>query len=157
VTSSERRLASQLGVSPLEVLRSTIPLAALPGKATRRRIEQLRKALSKRLQTLAEGAREEVPGLAGDVDATARKLDAAVTWLDGRLAGAAARDAEVTVGRWRRLRAFLRPYGESQERRLSVLGPLLKLGAEFPARLVEALDPTDPGMHLLFWGEGGLW
>ena len=38
-----------------------------------------------------------------------------------------------------------------------MLAPLLRLGVEWPARLVEALDPTDPGMHLLFWGEGGLW
>jgi len=75
----------------------------------------------------------------------------------GRLAAAAARDAEVTIGRWRRVRAFLRPDGQPQERHLSVLAPLLRLGVEWPARLVEAIDPTDPGMHLLFWGEGGLW
>ena len=106
---------------------------------------------------MSRAARDELPGAVGDAEATARKLDAAVAWLEERLAAAAARDAEVTMGRWRRVRAFLRPDGQPQERRLSVLAPLLRLGVEWPARLVEALDPTDPGMHLLFWGEGGLW
>ncbi len=157
VTSAERRLAAQLGVGPAEVLRAGVPLAALPGKATRRRVERLRATAAQRLEEVGREARRELPSLAGDVDATARKLDAAVAWLDGRLAAASAREGEVTVGRWRRLRAFLRPDGEPQERRLSVLAPLLRLGPEWPARLIEALDPDDPGMHLLFWGEGGSW
>ncbi len=157
VTPAERRLAAQLGVGPADVLRAGVPLASLPGKATRRRIERLRATVAARVEDVAGEARRELPGLAGDVEATARKLDAAVAGLDGRLAAAAARDGEVTVGRWRRLRAFLRPDGLPQERRLSVLAPLLRLGLEWPLRLVEAIDPADPGMHLLFWGEGGSW
>jgi len=39
-----------------------------------------------------------LPGFVGDVEATAKKLEAAIAWLDGRLANAAARDAEVTMG-----------------------------------------------------------
>ncbi len=157
VTSAERRLAGQLRIGPDEVLRHGIPLAALPGRAIRRRVERLRAAVSQRMEDVSRAAHDELPGAVGDAEATARKLDAAVAWLEGRLAAAAARDAEVTMGRWRRVRAFLRPDGQPQERRLSVLAPLLRLGVEWPARLVEALDPTDPGMHLLFWGEGGLW
>jgi uncharacterized protein YllA (UPF0747 family) len=157
VTSAERRLAGQLRVGPDEVLRHGVPLAALPGRATRRTVERLRAAVSQRMEEVSQAAHDELPGAVGDAEATARKLDAAVAWLEGRLAAAAARDAEVTMGRWRRVRAFLRPDGQPQERRLSVLAPLLRLGVEWPARLVEALDPTDPGMHLLFWGEGGLW
>ena len=98
-----------------------------------------------------------MPGFVGDVEATAKKLEAAIAWLDGRLANAAARDAEVTMGRWRRLRAFLRPDGRPQERHLSVLAPLLRLGLAWPRQLVAVLDPADPGMHLLFWGEEGAW
>ncbi|HVN74936.1 MAG TPA: bacillithiol biosynthesis BshC [Thermoanaerobaculaceae bacterium] len=157
VTPAERRLAGQLKVGPADVLRPGIPLASLPGKATRRRVGTLRAAVAKRVDAVAASARAELPGLTGDVDATARKLDAAVGWLEDRLAAAAARDAEVTMARWRRLRAFLRPDGQPQERRLSVLAPLLRLGLAFPGQLVEALDPNDPGMHLLFWGEGGRW
>jgi uncharacterized protein YllA (UPF0747 family) len=157
VTSAERRLAGQLGLGAAEILRSGIPLASLPGKATRRRVEGLRKEVSARLGRLTDGARSELPGFVGDVEATAKKLEAAIAWLDGRLANAAARDAEVTMGRWRRLRAFLRPDGRPQERHLSVLAPLLRLGLAWPRQLVAVLDPADPGMHLLFWGEGGAW
>jgi hypothetical protein len=38
-----------------------------------------------------------------------------------------------------------------------VLAPLLRLGLEWPRRLVAALDPGDPGMHLMNWEEGGEW
>ena len=157
VTAAERRLAGQLGLGPADLLRSAVPLASLPGKATRRRVERLRAGVSGQLGRLADGARKELPSFVGDVEATAKKLDAAVAWLDGRFANAAARDAEVTVGRWRRLRAFLRPEGRPQERHLSVLAPLLRLGLAWPGQLATVLDPTDPGMHLLFWGEGGAW
>ncbi|MGD1148767.1 MAG: bacillithiol biosynthesis BshC [Thermoanaerobaculaceae bacterium] len=157
VTSAERRLAGQLGLGPVDILRSHIPLTSLPGKATRRRVESLRVEVSKQLDRLTNAASKELPGFVGDVEATAKKLEAAITWLDGRLANAATRDAEVSMGRWRRLRAFLRPGGQPQERHLSVLAPLLRLGLAWPRQLVTALDPADPGMHLLFWGEGGAW
>ena len=157
VTSAERRLAKQLGVTPEHLLRPTPPSAALPGRATRRRLERARAALAGQMDQLAQSARQELPSLAGDVDATSRKLDAALAWLESRMASAASRDADVELSRWRRLRAFLRPDGSPQERHLSVLAPLLRLGTGWPAQLVAALDPTNPGMHLLFWGEGGAW
>ena len=157
VTASERRLARQLEVGPEQLLRPLPPTAALPGRVTRRRLGRLRGIVDERIGTLAASAREELPALGGDVEATARKLDSALAWLDGRIESAATRDAEVAVGRWRRLRAFIRPDGQPQERRLSVLAPLLRLGLEWPRQLVAAVDPGDPGMHLLCWDEGGKW
>jgi uncharacterized protein YllA (UPF0747 family) len=157
VTAAERRLARQLKVGPEQVLGSLPPRAALPGRVTRRRLGRLRGIVDERVGTLAASAREELPGLGGDVEATAKKLDAALAWLDGRIESAATRDAEVAVGRWRRLRAFVRPAGQPQERRLSVLAPLLRLGLEWPRQLAAAVDPGDPGMHLLYWDEGGAW
>jgi uncharacterized protein YllA (UPF0747 family) len=157
VTSAERRLARQMGAGPEHLLRPQPPLAALPGKATRRRLERLRTVVAARLEELSGAARQELPALAGDVEATGRKLDAALAWLDGRMTAAATRDAEVELGRWRRLRAFLRPEGAPQERHLSVLAPLLRLGLEWPQQLVAGLDPSHPGMQLLFWEEGGQW
>jgi bacillithiol synthase len=157
VTSAERRLARQLGVEPEHLLRPQPPVGTLPGKATRRRLERLHSALGKEIGKLVEAARGELPALDGDVEATAKKLDAALAWLDGRVTAAANRDAEVELGRWRRLRAFLRPEGAPQERHLSVLAPLLRLGLEWPQQLVAGLDPSHPGMQLLFWEEGGQW
>ena len=157
VTSAERRLARQLRVGPEQVLRPSPPPAVLPGKVTRRRLERLRATLEARMDELAGSAGQELPSLTGDVEATSRKVDAALGWLDGRLASAATRDAEVELGRWRRLRAFVRPDGGPQERRLSVLAPLLRLGVGWPAELVAALEPTRPDMQLMFWEEGGPW
>ncbi len=157
LTAAERRLARQLEVGPEHLLRPLPPPAALPGRATRRRLGRLRDIVAERVGTLAAGAREELPGLGGDVEATAKRLETALAWLDGRIEGAATRDADVAVGRWRRLRAFVRPDGQAQERRLSVLAPLLRLGVEWPRQLVAAVDPGDPGMHLLHWDEGGAW
>ncbi len=157
VTAAERRLARQLKLGPEHLLRLLPPPAALPGRVTRRRLGRLRAVVDERAGTLAASAREELPGLGGDVEATVKKLDAALAWLDGRIESAATRDAEVAVGRWRRLRAFVRPDGQPQERRLSVLAPLLRLGLEWPRQLVAAIDAGDPGMHLLYWDEGGKW
>ncbi len=157
VTAAERRLARQLRIGPEHVLRSQPPVLALPGRVTRRRLGRLRETFAGRVGALAAGAREELPGLGGDVEATAKKVDAALAWLGGRIESAATRDGEVGLGRWRRLRAFVRPGGQPQERHLSVLAPLLRLGLEWPRRLVSALDPGDPGMHLLHWDEGGEW
>ena len=157
VTSVERRLARQLGLRPDQVLRAQPPLGSLPGKATRRRLELLRAGIGKRMDELTESARGELPALGGEVEATAKKLEAALAWLDGRVTTAATRDAEVERGRWRRLRAFLRPDGKPQERQLSVLAPLLRLGLDWPGQLVASLDLTIPGMQLLFWEEGGPW
>jgi bacillithiol synthase len=157
VTSADRRLARQLGVGPDQMLRSQPPAGTLPGKATRRHLERLRTTIGKQAGELAEAARKELPALGGDVEATVKRLDAALAWLDGRTVAAATRDAEVELSRWRRLRAFVRPDGKPQERQLSVLAPLLRLGLEWPQQLVTGLDTTHPGMQLLFWEDGGPW
>ena len=157
VTEGDRRLARQLGVGPEHLLRPQPPVGTLPGRATRRRLERMRAGIAREFDGLVEAARGELPSLASDVEATARKLEAAVAWLDGRATAAATRDAEVELSRWRRLRAFLRPDGYPQERQLSVLAPLLRLGIDWPGQLVATLDPTVSGMQLLFWEEGGPW
>ena len=157
VTAAERRIAVQLGLEPDQVLRSHPPSHVLPGGRTRRSLASARAAIARRLADAAASAREELPGLSGDVDATARKLDGSLGWLEQRLELAAARDAEVEVGRWRRLRVFLRPGGKPQERQLSVLAPLLRLGVDWSRQLASVIDPTHPGMHLLCWDEGGPW
>ena len=97
--------------------------------------------------------------LVGDVEATARNgSQGSLAWLEG-----AARQrprpatAETEVGRWRRLRAFLRPDGKPQERHLSVLAPLVRLGWSGRGSSPAASTPQHPGMHLLFWEEGGAW
>ena len=157
VTSAERRLARQMGVGPEHLLRPQPPLAALPGKVTRRRLERLHTAIGKQVGEFEKAARAELPALGGDVEATAKKLEAVLAWLDGRVTAAATRDAEVELGRWRRLRAFLRPEGAPQERHLSVLAPLLRLGLEWPRQLAAGLDRSHRGMQFLFWEEGGQW
>jgi uncharacterized protein YllA (UPF0747 family) len=157
VTAAERRLAGQLRVEPEQLLRSTPPAYALPGKTTRKRLQRLRTAVEREIAALSHAATAELPSLAGDVEATTRKLDAAVRWLEGRASSAASHDAEVEMGRWRRLRAFVRPDGAPQERRLSVLAPLLRLGPEWSAQLVAALELDTSEMQLLFWEDGGLW
>jgi len=157
VTSAERRLAAQLRVGAELLLRPQPPFHALPGRRTRRTVERLRATLRSKVEEVAGAAREEVPALAGDVDATTKKLEAALSWLEGRLDAAVTRDAEVEVGRWRRMRAFLRPDGKPQERHLSVLAPVLRLGVAWPAQLAARVDPTHPGMQLLYWEEGGAW
>ena len=157
VTAAERRAAAQLGLQPEHVLRLNPPAHVLPGKRTRKSLATARAALQRRVDAVASSAREELPGLSGDVEATMRKLDSSLSWLEGRLDLAATRDAEVELGRWRRLRGFLRPEGKPQERHLSVLAPLLRLGLEWPRQLAAVIDPTHPGMHLLCWEEGGPW
>jgi len=157
VTPAERRLARQLGVEPADLLRAQPPAGTLPGKATRRSLKRMHAAIGKHAGELAEAARDELPALGGDVEATGRKLEAALTWLEGRVTAAATRDAEVELSRWRRLRAFIRPDGAPQERHLSVLAPLLRLGTAWPEQLAVGLDPARAGMQLLFWEEGGLW
>jgi uncharacterized protein YllA (UPF0747 family) len=157
VTAAERRMAAQLGVQPEHVLRPRPPAHALPGGRTRRSLAAARVALERRLASVASSAHDELPSLSGDVAATVHKLETSLGWLEGRLDLAAARDAEVEMGRWRRLRAFLRPDGKPQERYLSVLAPVLRLGLEWPRQLAEVIDPTHSGMHLLCWEEGGEW
>ncbi|MGE5236628.1 MAG: bacillithiol biosynthesis protein BshC [Acidobacteriota bacterium] len=157
VTSAERRLARQLRLVPDDLLRAALPGHLLPGKKVRKRTASLSGWLDRRVDALESLARAELPGLVGDLEATRRRLGAATQWLEERVVNAATKAAEVDGGRWRRLRAFLRPGGKAQERELSALAPLLRLGLAWPAQLIDALDPEQPGMHLLFWEEGGSW
>jgi hypothetical protein len=157
VTAADRRLADQLRVTPEHLLRARLPAHLLPGGKVARASRRLATALEAKLADLERLAEQELPALRGDLDATRRKVAGSLAWLDDRIAQAATRQAETEAGRWRRLRAFLRPNGRSQERELSVLAPLLRLGPEWPRELAAALDPRHPGMHLLCWEEGGRW
>lgn len=157
VTSAERRLASQLGVNAHDLLHAKPPRRVLPGKGPRRASARLQRSMERALGEFENHTRGELPGFQGDLGATRQRITGAIGWLDGRLEAALARGAEVEHGRWERLRAFIRPHGRSQERELSVLAPLLRLGLEWPAQLAASIDPAHPGMHLLFWEEGGTW
>lgn len=157
VTPAERRLAAQLRIEPRDLLRTRMPSHLLPGRALRREVESLRSSLDRRLQRLVNRVAVELPGAQADVQATARRLEGAIAWLGERLESGALRGAETEASRWQRLRTALRPRGRPQERELSVLSPLLRLGLSWPPALADALNADDPGMHLLFWGEGGTW
>ena len=157
LTSAERRLARQLGVRPVDLLRSSPPRRVLPGRGLERRLTRLGTRLEVELGALVQAARPELPGVVGDAEATAKRVRGSLAWLGERAQVAALRAAEIEAGRWRRLVAFVRPNGKPQERYLSVLAPLLRLGLDWPAQLVEALDPSHPGMQLLGWEEGGRW
>jgi len=156
-TPGDRQLMSQLHLGPADLLRRQPPRRVVGGSATRKRLDRLRSQLETGLTAAAEAAREELPALQGDLDATARKLSAALEWLERRAERAAAARQDTAIARWHRLQAFLRPDGKPQERRLSVLAPLLRLGLEWPGKLIDALDPEHSGMQLLFQEEGGVW
>lgn len=157
VTAAERRLARQLGLEVAELLCPSPPRRTLPGRGLERRLARLGTRVEAELAALAHAARGELPGAAGDAEATLRRVQGSLAWLGERLHAAALRAAETETGRWRRLRAFLRPDGRPQERHLSLLAPLLKLGLDWPARLAAAIDPRHPGMQLLGWEERGPW
>ncbi len=157
VTAAERRLTAQLGVDPDDLLTSRPPRRRLRGGTVQRQQTTLARLLDGRFAALSGAARRELPMLAADVQATAAKVAAALQWLQHRTAVAQARRSEVEMQRWRRLTAFIRPDGQPQERRLSVLAPLLRLGLEWPGQLAAAVDPSDSGMHLMCWDEGGPW
>lgn len=157
LTAAERRLISQLALEPGALLLARPPQAALPGRRTRNRVERLGRIVAKELARAAETARDDIPALGGDLDATSRKLMTSLSWLTDRIELAAQRSGQTQMARWRRLRAFARPGGAPQERALSALAPLLRLGISWPRNLIEALDPSDPGMHLLCWKDGGPW
>jgi uncharacterized protein YllA (UPF0747 family) len=157
VTAADRRLAAQLRVTPEHLLRARLPAHLLPGGKVARASRRLAATLDTRLADLERLAAAELPALRGDLDATRRKVAGSLVWLEDRIVQTATRQAETEAGRWRRLRAFLRPNGRAQERELSVLAPLLRLGPTWPRQLAAALDPHHPGMHLLCWEEGGRW
>lgn len=157
VTAAERRLIAQLRLGPDDLLRAKMPARLLPGKGVRSALRRLNVSVEGSLARLDFAVAEELPALRGDLDSTRRRLASGVEWLADRVEKGSTRVAEVELERWQRLRAFLRPRGRSQERELSILAPLLRLGVGWPELLIQALDPGDPGMHLLFWREGGLW
>jgi len=157
VTAAERRLAAQLRVAPSHVVHAGMPRHLLGGGRVQRGIVRLQKAVAGPLEAIERSAAAELPALRGDLDATRNKLLGAVAWLEQRALAAATRAVEVDASRWRRLTAFVRPLGKPQERTVSVLAPLLRLGLDWPARLIDAIDPDDAGMHLLNWEEGGTW
>ncbi|MGV8042665.1 MAG: bacillithiol biosynthesis BshC [Thermoanaerobaculaceae bacterium] len=157
VTSGDRRLVRQLGLEPPDLLRTSPPRGTLPGRSLERRLHALQARTETRLAALVEAARSELPGAVGDTEATAKRVQGSLAWLGERVHAAALRASETGAGRWRRLRAFVRPDGKPQERHLSVLAPLLRLGLDWPAQLAAALDPRHPGMQLLGWEEGGPW
>ena len=157
VTAADRRLAAQLRVRPEQLLRARLPAHLLPGGKVGRASRRLGATLETKLAELERLAAAELPALRGDLDATRRKIAGSVGWLEERIAVAAMRQADTEAARWRRLRAFVRPNGRAQERELSALAPLLRLGPEWPRELAAALDPRHPGMHLLCWEEGGRW
>jgi len=157
LTAAERRLARQLGLAPADLLRPSPPRSALPGGRLARRLTRLGSRVETELAAFVAAARDELPGAAGDAEATLKRVQGSLAWLEERLHAAALRASETGAGRWRRLRAFVRPDGHPQERHLSVLAPLLRLGLEWPAQLTAALDPRHPGMQLLGWEEGGSW
>jgi len=156
-TAAERRLAAQLGVSLDDLLHQRLPRRLVARRRLHAQLERLGTLVEGRLGRLAADAAAGLPAARGDVEATRARLRASLAWLDERLAAAAARSAEVVAARWEKLRAFLRPDGEPQERALSVLAPLLRLGPEWPSRLAQVIPVDDPGMAVLFWGEGGAW
>lgn len=157
VTAAERRLIRQLAVTPDDLLARRLPARLRGGVRIQRQQAALARQVEVRLARLRETAGRELPSLAADLEATAAKMTAALQWLAHRTALAQAGSRQVEMQRWRRLMAFLRPDGQPQERRLSVLAPLLRLGLEWPAQLAETLDPSAPGMHLMCWEEGGPW
>lgn len=157
VTGAERRLAAQLGLAPTDLLHDRLPRRLLPGSSVRKNLQATAVLFERRLKALEAQAAGELPALRADVEATRTRLLGGLQWLEERLEGTAARTAEIEMTRWRKIRAFLRPDGKPQERHLSVLAPLLRLGLDWPRRLADTIDPTDPGMHLLHWSEGGSW
>lgn len=157
LTAAERRIVRQLGLEPGDVVRPFPPGATLPGRALERRLGRVATRMEAEFAALLQAARAELPGAVGDTEATARRVQGSLAWLGERLHAAALRAAETGAGRWRRLRAFVRPDGQPQERRLSVLAPLLRLGLGWPVQLAAAIDPGHPGMQLLGWEEGGPW
>lgn len=157
VTAAERRLIRQLEVAPGDLLARRLPARLRGGARIQRQQAALARQVEARLAGLRETAGRELPSLTADLEATAAKIAAALQWLAHRTALAQAGSSQVEAQRWRRLMAFLRPDGQPQERRLSVLAPLLRLGLEWPAQLAAALDPSAPGMHLMCWEEGGPW
>lgn len=156
-TAAERRLARQLGIEPADLLRAAPPAGARPARGVERRLQRLQARVEAEIGALVEAARHELPGAVGDAEATAKRIQGSLAWLGERLQAASLRSSETGVARWRRLRVFLRPEGKPQERHISVLAPLVRLGFEWPAQLADALDPDHPGMQVLGWEEGGRW
>lgn len=160
VGPAERRWAQKLGVLPEDLLAAHLPRRLIANSRLAQRLERATQRWLADFRRLAEEARRAYPNLAGDLEASEKRLAGSLAWLAQRVEARAEERLAVERQRFARLRCHLRPSGRPQERALSVLAPLLSLGAGFPAKLVEALEllPRDPNaMHLLFWRSGGLW
>jgi uncharacterized protein YllA (UPF0747 family) len=158
--ATERRLLRKLGLSPEELLKNKLPARLLPQQQLASRLARLAEQTLRQLDQLGQQARQELPALAADWQATEKRLEATFAWLSQRLALRREEQAGLQKQRFTRLLAALRPQGKAQERALSLLSPLLALGPSLPAQLtkaLEALAPFPESMALLFWEEGGLW
>lgn len=158
VGPAERRWAERLGIFPDEVLSARFPRRLLRASGLAKQWQRLSQRWQEELDGFCEKAQSELPSLAGDLNATQKKLSATLAWLAQRLESRAEERLTVERQRFFRLRQSLRPLGLPQERTLSALSPLLTLGMGFPWQLCSALGKlTGDGMHLLYWKEGGLW
>ncbi|MFN3413432.1 MAG: bacillithiol biosynthesis BshC [Thermoanaerobaculum sp.] len=158
VGPAERRWAEKLGVVPEELLSPHLPRRLLRVSGLVKDWERFSQKWLTDFQRFAEKARAEQPSLTGDLEATQKKLMGSFSWLAHRLENRAEEKLQVERQRFFRLRQSLQPLGGPQERVLSAVSPLLALGLSLPLKLSSALQELPwEGMHLLYWGEGGLW
>lgn len=158
VGPAERRWAEKLGIVPDELLSARFPRRLLATSALAKEWQRLSRRWQEELQAFRAKANQELPGVAGELEATEKKLAGTLAWLAQRLETRALERLSVERQRFSRLRQSLRPLGRAQERTLSALSPLLSLGMSFPLQLVSALRQLPwEGMHLLYWQDGGLW
>ncbi len=160
VGPGERRLVAKLAIEPQDLLSASLPQRIGRRSSLEHALTRMEAKVLADFARFASQVREQLPALAGDLEATQERLSGSLGWLSQRLAARLEESRGVERQRFDRLRRALRPKGRAQERALSVAAPLLSLGLGFPSLLVEALGkaPLDPGeMLLLYWREGGLW
>jgi len=146
VDAKTERTASAFGTTVAHLLAEGVP-EARPASATELgdALEAWRRRLLEAPRALADAGGEVTAALAR---ARGRLEDA---WRKAArdLEAAAARDAGVGARRWARLRNVLRPRGRPQERALSAVSLVARLGPEALREGLDGLDPLEPGHHLL--------